>query len=36
MNENVVNEAAGYTDWYTTNDGQFWRYRPDGTVEYMD
>lgn len=34
MNENIVNE--GYTDWYPTNDGQFWRYRPDGTVEYMD
>lgn len=34
MNDNIVNE--GFTDWYTTNDGQFWRYRPDGTVEYMD
>lgn len=34
MKENIVTE--GFTDWYTTNDGQFWRYRPDGTVEYMD
>lgn len=23
-------------EWYPTNDGQLWRYLPDGTVEYRD
>ena len=24
------------SDWYSTNEGQLWRYREDGTVEYRD
>ena len=23
-------------EWFSTNDGQWWRYRKDGTVEYRD
>lgn len=23
-------------EWHTTNEGQLWRYRKDGTVEYRD
>lgn len=29
-------EPLGSSDWYPTNDGQLWRYRPDSTVEYMN
>ena len=24
------------SDWYSTNEGQLWRYREDSTVEYRD
>lgn len=25
-----------FAEWNTTNNGQLWRYKEDGTVEYMD
>ena len=46
-NANVVSSAISHKcpgwfrledpdEWNSTNDGQWWRYRKDGTVEYRD
>ena len=32
----MVELEEDLSDWYSTNDGQLWHYKEDGTVEYRD